>query len=305
MPANRLLEMDAFVRVARARSFLTAARELAASPALVTRRVQQLEADLGVRVLNRTTREVSLTDAGARYFDFCVRILAEVEEEERALKALTDSPSGRLNVVAPMSFGTMEMGKAVTSFMLAYPDVEVTLTVGDNTRNTFDPRGYGADVLIRFTRPRESSLLMRQLGRMAWYACASPAYLARAGEPRTPRDLLAHSCLVTTRPFASGGWRFTGPQGAQTVKVSGIVAPGSAIAMRYMTLDGAGVALLPAFCVAQDIAEGRLTRVLADYAAPEQSIRAFYSQAARERQVVRLFLKYLAARFRAQDWGGA
>ena len=158
-------------------------------------------------------------------------------------------------------------------------------------------------MLIRFTRPRDSSLLMRQLGRMAWHACASPAYLARAGEPRTPRDLIDHSCLVTTRPFASGGWRFTGRDGAQTVKVSGIVAPSNAIAMRYMTLDGAGVALLPAFCVAQDIAEGRLKRVLADYAAPVQTIRAFYPPAAKERRVVRLFLKHLAERFRAQDWG--
>ena len=301
--ANRLLEMDAFVRVARKQSFTAAASELGVSTGLVTRRVQQLEADLGVRIVNRTTRQVGLTDIGKRYFEFCERILDEVREEERALKLLHDSPSGRLSVMAPMSFGIMEMGKAVTSFMIEHPQIQVTLIVGDNWQDSFDPRKYGADVLIRFTRPKDSSLLVRKLGKMSWVVCAAPAYLEKAGAPHEPRQLADHSCLVTSRPFGRGAWRFSGPGGSETVKVSGVVSPSNAITMRYMVLDGAGIALLPTFCVAEDIRMCRLEPLLQDYCVQEQSICAFYPPARKQPQILQMFLKYLEARFKTAEWG--
>ncbi len=183
MAANRLVEMDAFVRVARNQNFIAAASELRVSAGLVTRRLQHLEHDLGVRLISRTTRRLSLTEAGRRYYEFCTRILKEVHEEESAIKRVRDEPVGRLTVVAPMSFGIMEMGKAVTSFMLQYPKIQVTLIIGDNGRRTFDPAEYGADVIIRFTQPKDTSLYLRKIGRMSWTLCASRTYLRKAGTP--------------------------------------------------------------------------------------------------------------------------
>ena len=302
MTVNRLVEMESFVRVARQCNFSAAASTLGVSPALITRRLQQLEADLGVPLVNRTTRNVSLTDAGKRYYDFCVRILDEVQQEERALKHLHDEPSGQLNIIAPMSFGILEMGKALTAFMSQYPAVNANLIVSDNWQSSFDPSQYGADILIRFTQPRDSILIMRKLGRIPWIVCASPEYLKKNGKPRTPNDLVSHSCLCTLRPFVKGTWPFDGPEGKLTIKVSGVVAPSTAIVMRYMVLDGTGIALLPIFCVADDLRKGTLVRLLEDYKIPEQTIAAFYKNARPQPQSVRLFLKFLETRFRNPTW---
>ena len=302
MTGNRLVEMDSFVRVARACNFSSAATELGVSPALVTRRIQSLETDLGVHIINRTTRQVSLTEAGKRYFEFCERILDEIQKEERALKHLQDEPSGRLNVIAPMSFGIMEMGKAVTSFMMDYPEIQVSLIISDSWKSTFDPGRYGADLLLRFTRPKDSGLYVRKLGTMGWVACASPDYLRKVGMPKHPTELPHHSCLLTARPFEKGIWTFHHPSGVQKVKVSGVVAPSTAITMRYMVLDGAGIALLPLFCVADDLRERRLVRVLSDYTVPSQIIGAYYPHARQQPRTMKLFLKFLEARFKAAQW---
>jgi DNA-binding transcriptional LysR family regulator len=295
--------MEAFVRVVRNQNFISAASELGVSPALVTRRIQKLEADLGVRMISRTTRRLSLTEAGRRYYEFCARILKEVQDEERSIKQLQEEPSGPLRVVAPMSFGIMEMGKVVTAFMLQHPKINVTLIIGDSGRRTFDPGEYGADIVIRFTQPRESSLFLRKLGKMDWVLCASRAYLRKAGAPETPAELSQHSCLVTVRPFGSGLWKFYSNGRFQRVKVSGVVSPSSAITMRYMALDGAGIALLPEFCVADDIRNRRLIHILPDYTVPQQSICAYYPSARHQPAKMRLFLDFLESRFKATSWG--
>ena len=294
--------MEAFVRVAQAGSVSRAATELGVSPSLISRRLKSLEARLGVRFVNRTTRQVSLTELGQRHLDFCTRILEEIQEEERSLRLTQDEPSGRLTVVAPMSFGIMEMGKAVTSFMIEYPEIQVTLIVGDNWHDTYDPRKYSADVLIRFTRPRTSTLLIRKLGVMGWVVCASPAYLRKAGVPQKPAQLAHHSCLVTSRPYGKGVWRFHGPEGIESVRVSGVVSPSNAITMRYMVMDGAGIALLPKFCVSEDIQSRRLSPILTGYEVQQQSICAFYPQARKQPKVLQLFIKYLTERFKTAPW---
>jgi DNA-binding transcriptional LysR family regulator len=302
MTANRLIEMESFVRVARHSSFSAAAQSLGVSPALMTRRVQQLEIDLGVALIHRTTRNVSLTNAGKRYFDFCVRILDEVLQEERAIKNMLEEPVGHLNIIAPMSFGILEMGKALTAFMSLYPSVKTNLIISDNWQSTFDPGHYGADVLIRFTQPRDSNLFMRKLGRIPWVLCASPAYLEKAGYPEKPTDLQKHSCLCTLRPFVKNTWPFEGPNGHENIKVSGVVAPSTAITMRYMVLDGTGIALLPIFCIADDLRSGALVPLLENYKIPEQTISAYYQNARQQTQSMKLFLKFLEGRFRNASW---
>lgn len=299
---NRFVEMDAFVRVIKNGNFLAAAGELGVSAGLVTRRVKELESDLGVRLISRTTRRLSLTEAGERYYKFCRRILKDIHEEEKGIKQLQQDPVGRLKVVASMSFGIMEMGKAVTTFMQKYPAIQVTLIIGEGGRRPFDPSEYDADLAIRFTRPRNSTLSTRQLGTMDWVACGAPAYLRRMGAPKTPDDLAHHSCLVTSTPFGDGRWTFRGAAGEQTVEVTGVVSPSSAISMRYMVLDGAGIALLPAFCVAEDIRKRRLSRILSNYEIPSQAICAYYPHGRQQPKKMSLFLDFLAARFKDAAW---
>lgn len=294
---NRLIEMDSFVRVARNGNFVAAASEMNVSPGLVTRRLQELEKDLGVRLISRTTRRLRLTEAGEHYYKFCARILKEVHDEESRLRVLQDEAAGRLSVVAPMSFGIMEMGKAVTGFMQQYPEIQVTLIIGDSVRRAVDPGEYDADLAIRFARPQNSALRLRRLGTMSWLACASPNYLRKKGVPKKPADLTHHSCLVTSTRFGDGVWRFQSASGTQTVRVTGVVSPSSAITMRYMVLDGAGIALLPAFCVESDIRERRLVPVLPAFTIADQPICALYPPGQQSKKM-KLFLDFLAARFR-------
>ena len=133
-------------------------------------------------------------------------------------------------------------------------------------------------------------------------ACATPEYLRKAGTPESPQELKNHSCLCTTRPFTKGVWPFLGPKGRENVRVSGLVAPSTAITMRYMALDNAGIALLPLFCVAEDIKQGRLVRILQDYQVPEQSISAYYPNSSQQTKIMKLFLNFLKDRFRTAVW---
>lgn len=189
--------------------------------------MQHLEFDLGARLISRTTRRLSLTEAGKRYYAFYIRILKEVHDEESAIKQLHHEPVGHLKVLATMSFGIMEMGKAVTNFMLKYPKIQITLIIGDVGHRCLDPDEYGADLAIGFSQPKDLSVHLRKIGKMAWTLCASPSYLRKAGTPKTPIELTRHSCLVAARPFTDGVWAFNGPSGIKKIKVSGVVSPSS------------------------------------------------------------------------------
>jgi DNA-binding transcriptional LysR family regulator len=295
--------MDTFVRIAINQNLVSTASELAVSPGLVTRRLQKLETDLGVSLITRSTRRLSLTQAGKRYFEFAKRILREVQQEEHEIRQVHDQPAGRINIMSPVSFGIMEMGKAVTDFMVQYPGIQVTLIIGDNGKDGVDPAEYGADIAIRFTQAKDTSLHMRKVGSMRWILCASPRYLRKAGVPKTPADLAEHSCLVTSKPFRNGAWQLSGRGGIEKIKVSGVVSPNTAITMRYMALDGAGIALLPEFCVAQDIRKRRLVALLKDYEVAEQPICAYYHDAQKQPLSMRLFIDFLEGRFKSYQWG--
>jgi len=299
---DRFEVMATFVSVARNGSFTRAASELGVSPAVTTKRVQQLEAHLKARVLDRTTRMLRLTSVGRSYFEFCNRILNEVHEQERDIARLQDDASGAIKVLSPMSFGIMQMGKILAGFMSTCPGIEVSLTVADSSRHVLDPIDFDADVAIRFSLKQSTPHITRRLGTLRWVTCASPHYIKKRGIPRRPEDLAHHPCLVTNTRFADGRWDFTGPDGPVGVRVTGPVTPSNAITMRYMVLDGAGIALLPNFAVADDLAEGRLVRVLPDYRVPDLPIAAIYPHRKLQPRKISLFLDYTAQVLRASPW---
>lgn len=290
---DRLKAMEAFVQVVRNGNFVSAASDLGISPSIITRRIRDLERSLGAKLINRTTRRLSVTDIGQRYFLFSSRLLKEIHQEEREISRLQEKPYGPMKVVSSMSFGMMEMGKIVSAFMHDHPGIEVSLVIGDNHRRAFEADDSDADVIIRFTVPKDSGLFMQRVGTMPWITCAAPAYLKRTGRPHVPVDLKQHSCLVTNTRFGDGVWKFDGPSGPTQVTVTGPVSPNNAIAMRYMVLDGAGIALLPVFCVAEDIRSGRLNEILKGYRVADQPVYAFSPHNQPQPEKVRLFIDFL------------
>src|SRR6185436_2663013 len=206
--ADALQEMSVFSRVVVAGSLSAAARELGISPALVSRRLAALENRLGVRLVNRTTRSLNLTVEGARYYDVCTRVLAEIEEADAEVSAGRVEPQGALKVALPASFGHQHVAPLVPQFAARYPKVELALSLSDRSVNVMDD---GFDVAVCITELRDSSLTARKLAPNRRVVCASPAYLARHGTPRTPDDLRRHNCL-TPNDFAST-WDYKGPDG--------------------------------------------------------------------------------------------
>jgi DNA-binding transcriptional LysR family regulator len=300
--AQRLEAMETFVRVIKANSFSAAAAQLELSRSIVTKRVMQMEAVLGAKLINRTTRRLSVTEIGEHYYQFCTRILDEIKREDFDIQRLLRQPQGRLKVLASKSFGSLHMGQAIASFVARYPDVKVSLLIGDVSMRSLDPVEHGFDVAVRLTDLPDSRLYSRRIGTVRWITCAAPEYLQSYGQPQVPADLERHLCIIHQTYAADGQWQFRGPQHRAIVKVSGPVTTNSIIVMRRMVLEGCGIALLPTYCVADDLKKGRLLPLLPEYLPPDQPIVALYPYGQMQPRKVRLFVDHLAQRFRKPQW---
>ena len=290
---DRMASMAAFTKVVGAGSFSAAAREMQVSQALVTKQIQELEGWLGARLLNRTTRRLSLTEVGTAFYERAARILEAVEEAKDAAGALQTVPRGRLRINAPVSFGLLHLAPVVTDFLKRYPDVSVELLVNDRVVDLLEGE---FDVGVRIGRLRDSSLIARRVAPIRLAVCAAPDYLARHGEPKTPEDLAKHHCLEYTYFESRGEWRLLNPKGDEiAVPVSGRYLANNADVLRTTALAGGGVILLPTFIVGEDLRAGR--RLLPDYPPPEQGLHALYPPGRHLSAKVRSFVDFLVARF--------
>jgi DNA-binding transcriptional LysR family regulator len=299
---ERFKTMESFVRVVRAKSFSLAAKELGLSRALVTKHVQALEDHLGARLLNRTTRSLALTEIGAEYYDFCQRIIGEMEDEERTLRDLQKEPRGSLRVLSPKSFATLHMCEAVAAFAHRYPDIRVTLVLDDSSLHSINLVTQGYDVAVRLAAIDDSTLVARKLATLQWVACASPEYLAEHGAPKTPRELAARNCLTHMTLGPDRIWRFDDGKRAVDVKVQGTFSANSVIALQHAARTGIGIALLPTYCAADDLRRGLLKPVLTDYRLAERPLYAVYPYGAMPPKKVRLLVDFLVAWFRVPPW---
>lgn len=288
---DTLGSMAVFVRIVEARGFARAAEQLGMSRAMVSKHVRYLEQRMGVRLLNRTTRHVSLTGPGAEYYQRCTQILADVEQAESAAAAGTAQPRGVLRVNAPVSFGTLHVAAAVGKFVRRYPELTVDLTLTDRI---VDLAEEGFDVALRLTNRPDPSLIARRLGRVRVVLCAAPAYLREHGVPAAPEDLTRHNCLGYTYWFAPGEWRFKGPGGERVVRVSGNVRANNGEALRELTLTGAGILLAPRYLLAEHLRNGRLVQLLAEYEIEPLGLYAVYAERRNLPAKVRLFIDFLA-----------
>lgn len=299
---DRLRAMETFTRVVRAGSFSAAAQQLRVSRTIVSKHVSQLENLLGVRLLNRTTRRVSLTESGMAYFEFCSRIISDVEEAELSVTKLHKEPRGALKILAPKSFGLVHVAPAVCAFSKRYPDIKVSIVLSDSFVDLMD---NGFDIAIKVGTLEDSSLVARRLGVTRLIACATPVYLAAHGTPQTPQELVDHNCLVHTNQMPDQIWHFKGPEGAIPVKVSGGPAANSVLFLRHAVLDDIGIAMLPEINVHDDIQNGSLVPILTNYKTAEFPFQVVYPHNRHLATKVRTFVDCLVDHFRDIAWDQA
>ena len=296
---DRFRTMQSFVEVIRLGSFSEAAKILGLSRALISRHITDLEKRLGVRLLTRTTRRITLTEAGAEHFNFCQRIIKEIEEKETSLKQTQREPAGSLKILAPKSLTTLALGDAIASFATASPHLSISLMLDDLSFRSYDFIERGFDVAVHTTPIRESSLVARKIATLRWLLCASPEYLKRHGEPRVPRDLTRHQCLVHLNSDPSDRvWRLRDTAGLASVKVQGPFASNSVLVLRKAALKSLGIAILPVYCVKEDLKSGALREVLADYPIPIHPLSLVWAPGRETPKKIRHLADFLADWFR-------
>jgi len=292
--ADSIQEMAVFARVVGAGSLSAAARELGLSPALVSRRLAALESRLGVRLINRTTRSLHLTDDGATYYEACARVLADIEEADATVSAGRVEPRGTLRVALPASFGLQHIAPLIPRFAERYPKVQLALSLSDRAVNLIEE---GFDLAVRIAHLEDSSLTARKLAPNRRVVCASPAYLARHGTPRTPEELARHNCLTTT-DFAMN-WDYKGPDGKPgSVRVTGRYACDSWEVLREWARAGLGIALKSTWDVHRLLADGSLVEVCPGYTFhSDVAIYAVYPSRRFLPAKTRVFIEFLAESF--------
>ena len=291
---DKLSAMQAFARVVSSGSYAEAARRLGLTRSAVSKAVSELELGLGARLLDRTTRRVTPTEAGLAYYERCIAILAQVEETEAQISRLHDEPKGVLRVNAPMSFGMMYLSSAIASFMQKYTDLKVELTLNDRF---IDPLEEGVDVTIRIGELEDSSLIARRISSTALMLVASPAYLTAHGEPKTPKDLASHRALIYGHSTSTQRWKLADGGNVITVPVNGCLASNNGDVLRDAAIAGIGIARLPLFLVCDQIRAGSLRGVLPAYAPGDLDIHALYAPNRYLAAKTRVFIDFLVDRF--------
>jgi DNA-binding transcriptional LysR family regulator len=289
-----LNDMVTFARVVEAKSFSEAARRMGASKSRVSKAIAKLERSLRARLLNRSTRGLSLTEVGAAFYEHCSRIAEEAQQAEEVVSQLHSEPRGVLKLTAPVAFGTLHVAPALPEFLARYPDLSVDMTITDRMVDLVE-EGY--DVAIRITREPALNLVARMLAPVRRVACATPGYFKHRGVPKSPGDLKRHNCLHYTSFGAPGEWHFRGPPGDISVPVSGDLRINDDEALSQAVLGGLGIALLPTFIIGGELQSGRLQAVLSEYVPLERHIYAVHLPSIHLPAKVRAFVDFVRSRF--------
>lgn len=287
-------DREFFFSVVEANGFSAAARRLETTPASVSRRVKALEQRLGVRLLHRTTRKLTLTESGERYFREGRRLLQELYDLELALTASARELEGELRVVAPMSFGQRRLAPLVARFAAINSKLRISLVLEDLETDLINA---AADLAIRIGYPADSSMIAREIAPVPRHACASPEYLERRGYPESPDELLHHDCLHYNLISERDEWTFLSADGEQTLAIKGRFCSNNGDVLAEAAMQGLGIALLPDFIVEEGLADGRLVKVLEDFERAPLTLFALYPSRQHVPAKTRKFLAYLLDHF--------
>jgi DNA-binding transcriptional LysR family regulator len=298
---DQLQAMRAFVKVVELGSFARAADRLSVSTSAVSRQVSELEAHLDARLLNRTTRRLSLTEAGQSFHEQTVQLLADLDEAESSVRAATVVPRGTLRVTCGVTFGTRYLAPAIAEFAARHPDLVFDVELSDRFVDLVDE---GFDLALRIGTAGQQGLVSRRLGWTELVCCAAPAYLAERPPPVTPADLEQHACLTYTQVPVPNAWTFESANGERhTVRITPRHRANNGRMLVALALAGLGVTFEPDFIVATEIRAGRLQRLLPDYTPVRSPIAAVYPSRRHLSAKVRAFVDFLADRYaRTPEW---
>lgn len=289
-----LKRMVIFSHVVETKSFSAAARRLGIARSAISRHISLLEQSVGVRLLNRTTRSLSLTEAGETYYQSCARIVAEAQEATRRISQLQDEPTGTLRVAGPTGFGS-QLASLVNTFMQQYAGLSVELLLDDHVVDMVEE---GIDVSVRVGWLSDSALIARKLCDSPRLLCASPDYIERNGKPETPAQLAGHEWIIFSLLPTPYHWTFSRNGKEHAVHIKGRMKTNSAVALRMFVLGGSGLAALSNFMIADDIRSGRLEQLLPDYDCGSAGVYAVYPDRRYQQARVRLFIDFLESHIR-------
>lgn len=290
---ERLADMAIFARVVDRAGFSAAARELGLSTGAVSKAVARLEAHLGARLLQRTTRRLSPTEAGMAFHAYCRAVVEQADEAEQHLGQLQSAPRGVLRLAVPLAFGLVQVAPRLPQFRAQFPELQIELELRESA---VDMVGGAFDLRLQLGEPEDGSLVARRLATSRRLVVASPAYLDARGVPRQPDDLALHDCLRTLSA-SDERWVFSGHEGERVVRVGGPLRANSALALRDSVLAGLGVARLPSFLVADDLASGRLKCLFANWTPTAEGLYACYPHRRHLPAKVRAALDFFAGAF--------
>lgn len=296
---DKFLEMQTFTAVVDAGSFVRAAETLEMSKAAVSRYVAELEARLGVRLLHRTTRKLSLTEEGRAFHARCKALLGELDEAESEISARSAQASGLVKINVPVTFGNLHLAPLWPDFLSQNPRVTLDVTLNDRVVDLME-EGY--DMVVRIAALPSSSLISRQLASTRMVLCASPAYLTAHGQPKHPSDLAGHAVLAYSLLATGDQWVFDGPGGRQTVAVNPVLRTNSGDTCRAAALKHLGIILQPTFMVGEDLRSGALVELMPQYRSSEFGIYAVYPSRRYMSAKVRLLIEFLAKALGNAKW---
>jgi len=292
---DRFESMSTFVAVVEAGGFSAAARKLGMPLATVSRKVAELEEQLKARLLVRSTRSISLTDAGRDYFESCRRLLEDLAEAERLASGEYQAPKGTLAVSAPVVFGRTYLAPIVVEFLQAYPDVDVDLRLGAGGDNLIEQQ---IDLAVRIGVLPDSSLMAVRVGEIRHVVCASPAYLKRRGVPKHPGDLIAHDCVTLAPNEVGTEWIFSNDKGADKYPVRSRLTVTTAETAADAAVAGVGITHLFCYQVSKPIAEGKLKLLIRDFEPPPFPVHLVYASGRRMPQKLRAFIDFVSPRLK-------
>jgi DNA-binding transcriptional LysR family regulator len=301
---DRYQALRVFSQVVESGSFSAAADKLALSTTAASRHVAELEAHLQTRLLNRTTRRVSLTESGRAFYERAVQLLADLEEAEQEASRAAVVPRGTIKLTSSVNFGVRHVAPAIAAFLAAHPGVRFDVSLSDRIVDLVEE---GFDLAVRIGVPGSDNIVARKLGETRLVPCASPGYLEAHGAPQVPEDLARHNCFTYEYVTPRNLWRFRDATGAErTARVRGSLHSNNGDLLAEAAAQGAGIVFEPAFIVGPEVRAGRLVPLLQEFVAPPLPIYAVYPSRKHLSAKVRLFVEFLIERSsHAQDWSAA
>ncbi len=299
MKPQLLVDLILFISIVEQKSFTSAADYFGMTKSVVSKHITRLEKSLGVQLLRRSTRKLSLTEAGQALYERCSHIKTDLEDAEQAALNTHIKPNGTLRVNSTFGFGHLHLVPALADFMKIYPDIKVELHLGGHYDDLIE---HGLDLGIRIGKLPTSNLVARRLSQRYMRVCASPEYLKRHGKPETPDDLYKHNCLLYLNSPTGDEWHFESPKGKIKIKIQTNFASNSSQSLEAAAVAGIGIILLPGYMMTKHIKQGKLISLLDDYCPANIGIHAVYPATRHLATKVRLFIDFLAERFQSPGY---